>query len=92
VKLGKLNARPDHLSRILSGEDARNIDDNFMDAQLFFVKMVDDYFANIVQFLSTGIAPLDMIVAHKGQLVVKTIDYHLIAGNLYNLGRYGILR
>jgi hypothetical protein len=48
VKPGKLNARPDHLSCILSGEDAKNLDDNFPDAQLFVVRMMDDYFSDIV--------------------------------------------
>jgi len=58
VKPGKMNAEPDHLSRILSGEDAGNLDDNFPDAQLFAVRMVDDYFVDIVEFLNTGAAPL----------------------------------
>jgi hypothetical protein len=65
---------------------------SFLDAQLFAVKMVDDYFADIVQFLSTGMAPSDMTVAQKKQLVVKSTDYQLIAGNLYKLGADGILR
>jgi hypothetical protein len=33
--------------------------------------MVDDYFIEIVQFLSTRMAPLNMIVAKKKHLVVK---------------------
>jgi hypothetical protein len=53
VKLGKLNTRPNHLSHILSGEDAENLNDSLPDAQLFAIKMVDDYFSDIVQFLST---------------------------------------
>jgi hypothetical protein len=35
VKLAKLNAGPYHLSSILSGEDARNLDDSLPDAHLF---------------------------------------------------------
>jgi hypothetical protein len=54
--------------------------------------MVDDYFSDIVQFLSTGMAPSDMMVAQKKQLVVKQQYYQLIAGNLYKLGADGILR
>jgi hypothetical protein len=92
VKPGKLNAGPDHLSCILSGEDVGNLDDNLPDAQLFAVKMVDDYFTDIMQFLSTGMAPSDMTVAQKKQLVVKATDYQFIAGNLYKLGADGILR
>jgi hypothetical protein len=48
VKPGKLNEGPDHLSHTISREDAGNIDENFPDAQLFAVNMVDDYFSNIM--------------------------------------------
>jgi hypothetical protein len=54
--------------------------------------MVDDYFTDIVQFLSTGMAPSDMMVTQKKKLVVKVVDYQLIAGSLYKLGTDGILR
>jgi hypothetical protein len=71
VKLGNLKSGPDHLSRILLGEDARNLDDSLPDEHLFTVHMVDDYFADIVQFLSTRVAPPDFTVVQKKQLVVK---------------------
>jgi hypothetical protein len=61
------------------------------DAHLFAVQMVDDYFADIVQFLSTRVAPPEFTVAQKKQLVVKATNYQLIAGNLYKLGTDGIL-
>jgi hypothetical protein len=92
VKPGKLNAGPYHLSCILLGEDADNLDYFLLDAQLFAVKMVDDYFLNIVQFINIGMAPSEMIVAQKKQLVVKETYYRLIAENLYKLGSDGILR
>jgi hypothetical protein len=47
-KLGKSNSIPYHLSRILSGEDAGNLDDILPDAHLFVVNMVDEYFVDIV--------------------------------------------
>jgi hypothetical protein len=53
VKLEKLNAGLDHLLCILSGEDASNLDDILPDLKLFVVKMVDDYFLEIMYFLST---------------------------------------
>jgi hypothetical protein len=92
VKPGKLNEIPDHLSHILSREYVWNLDDILSDAYLFAVKMVDDYFVDMVQFLSTGMTPSEMTIAEKKQLVVKEIDYQLIAGNLYKLGSDGILR
>jgi hypothetical protein len=60
VKLGKLNVGPDHLSCILSREDAWNLYEIFLDAQLFAVKMVDEYFVDIAQ---------------KKQLMVKATYY-----------------
>jgi hypothetical protein len=48
VKPGKLNAIPDHLLHILLGEDVGNLDDILSDAHIFAVKMVDNYFADIV--------------------------------------------
>jgi hypothetical protein len=37
IKPGKLNVGPNHLSCILSREDAGNLDDNLSDAHLFIV-------------------------------------------------------
>jgi hypothetical protein len=48
--------------------------------------MVDDYLSDIVQFLSVGMAPSDMTVAQKKQLVVKATNYQFNARNLYKLG------
>ena len=53
VKLDKLNARPDHLSRLELGDEGGSLDDNLPDARLFPIRMVDDHFGDIVQFLST---------------------------------------
>ena len=42
----------DHISRIEIGEEPTNLDDNIPDAQVFVIKMVDDYYEDIVQFLN----------------------------------------
>jgi hypothetical protein len=76
---------------ILSREDTWNLDDILLDAKLFAVKMVDDYFRDIVQFLSIGMAPSNMTISQKKSLVVKATYYQLIVGNLYKLGAHGIL-
>jgi hypothetical protein len=75
VKLEKLNEGRDGLSCILSGEDAGNLYDSLSDAQLFIVNMVDEYFADIVQFLSIEMALSNMTVAQKKKLVVKVAYY-----------------
>jgi hypothetical protein len=68
------------------------MDDILSDAHLFAVKMVDDYFTKIGNFLSIGMAPSDLTVAHKKQLVLKASKYQLITENIYKLGADGILR
>lgn len=52
VKLGRLSKGPDHLSRIKSGEEPTSLEEGLPDAQLFSVKMVDNYFDNIVEFFA----------------------------------------
>jgi hypothetical protein len=91
VKLGKLNAGPDHPSRVTNGEEHTNLEDNFPDAQIFSVQIVDEYFADIIQYLSTSTASQEYNTAHKKNLVVRTADYRLIAEHLYKMGAYSIL-
>ena len=92
VKPGKLNAGPDHLSWIDLGEEPSNLEDNLPDAQLFSIQIADDYYADIIQFLTTGLAPVEFTKHQKKQLVVKTADFTLIAGQLYKLGLDEVLR
>jgi hypothetical protein len=92
VKLGKLNAGPDHLLRITNGEEPKNLKGNFPNAQLFLVQVVDEYFSNIIQYLGTRTAPQEFNTAQKKNLVVRAADYQMIARHLYNMGTNNILR
>jgi hypothetical protein len=92
VKPRKLNARLDHLSRVTNGEEPTNLEDNFLDAQLFSVQIVDDYFAEIMQYLSIGTMPQEYTTAQKKNPVVWATDYQLIVGHLYKMGIDSILR
>jgi len=47
-KPGRLNARPNHLSRLEIGEEPTSIKDNLPDAQLFTIRVVDDHFIDII--------------------------------------------
>jgi hypothetical protein len=87
-----LNAGPDHLSRITNGEEPTNIEETFPDAQLFLVQVVDEYFTNIIQYLSTGTAPQEFNTTQKKNLVVRDANYQLIAKHLNKMGAYNILR
>jgi hypothetical protein len=87
-----LNAGPNHLSRITNGEEPTNLEDNFPAAQLFLVQLDDEYFVDIMQYLSTGTAPQDFNIAQRKNLVVRATDYQLIAGHLYKMGADNIFR
>ena len=92
MKPGRLNAGPDHLSRIDTGEEPSNLDDNLPNAQLFSIKIAYDYYADIIHFLTTGWAPSKFTKQQKKQLVVKAADFTLIVGHLYKLGPDEVLR
>jgi hypothetical protein len=91
VKPRKLNARPNHLSRITNGEEPTNLEDNFPYAQLFSVQVADEYFADIIEYLSTETVPQEFNTTKKKNMVVRAADYQLITGHLYNMGADNIL-
>ena len=91
VKPGRLNLGPDHLSRLKLGEEPISLDKGIPNAQLFSIHMVDDYFQDIVQYLSTSFASSKMTTQQKKQLVVRVADFTLIAGQLYKMGLDEIL-
>jgi hypothetical protein len=92
VKPAKLNTRPDHLSRVTNGEEPTNLEDTFPNAWLFLVQVMNDYFSDIIEYLSTGIVPKKINFTQRKNLVVRAVDYHLIVGNLYKMGENNILR
>ena len=55
VKLGRLNIGLDHLSRLESGEEPTSLEDNLPNAQLFLVHIANEYFKDIIEFLTMGI-------------------------------------
>ena len=53
---------------------------------MFSSQIADDYYADIIHFLTTGSAPDEFTKQQKKQLVVKAADFTLIIGHLYKLG------
>jgi hypothetical protein len=92
VKPGKVNAGPDHLSRVTNGEEPTNLEENFLHSQLFSLQVVGEYFINIIQFLSTRVVPQESSIVQKKNMVVRAIVYQLTEGHLYNMGTNNILR
>jgi hypothetical protein len=79
VKPRRMNARSDHLSKITNGEEPSNLEENCLDEKLFLVQIVDEYFSNIIEFLSTRFSPKEYNTTQKKNLVVRVVDYQLIA-------------
>jgi hypothetical protein len=92
VKPGRMNKGPDHLSRLEHGEEPTSLEDTLSDAQFLAIRKIDDHFTEIVQFLSTGMAPSEYTITQKKQLVVRAAEFSLIAGQLYKMGPDEILR
>ena len=65
VKPGRLNVGPNHLLWIDSGEEPSNLEDNFPDAQLFSIQIADEYYADIIHFLTTRWALVEFTKKQK---------------------------
>jgi hypothetical protein len=91
-KQGRMNKGPDHLSSLEHGEEPTSLEDTLSDAQLLAIRNIDDHFAKIVQFLSTGMAPSEYTIPQKKQLVVRATGFSLIVRHLYKMGPDEILR
>jgi hypothetical protein len=92
VKPRIMNKGPDHLSMLEHGEEPTSLEDTLPDSQLLAIIKSDDHFVEIVQFMSTGMPPLEYTIIHKKQLVVCSVDFQLIVRQLYNMGLDEILR
>ena len=92
VRPGKLNVRPDHLSRIDTGEEPTGINDELPNSHLFHIEAVPEELEEISQFLETGQAPEGLNTKKKQILAMKDAPYSLINGFLYKMELDGILR
>ena len=59
--------------------------------QLFTIKMVDAHFADIIEFLTTCVAPVAYSVQQKKELDACAADFTIITRQLYKLGADEIL-
>ena len=92
MKTSRLNVGPYHLLCIETGEDPTNLEEGLPDAQLFAVHVKDNKFADIIHFLTTGMAPEGYTSQQTKELVVCETNFSLIAGHLYKMGLDEILR
>ena len=50
------------------------------------IKVIDDHFMDIIQFLSTGMVPMEHTTKQNKELVVGATNFSLIEGHLYKMG------
>jgi hypothetical protein len=55
----------------VSGEEPTSLEDSLPDAQLFLVHIADDYFKDIIDFLTIGTTPPECSAQKKKKLVVE---------------------
>ena len=91
VKPGRLNAGPDHLSCIETGEEPTNLEEGLHDPQLFVVRVANGHFEDIIHFLTIGTSQEGYIVQQKKELVVHATYFSIIARHLYKMGTNEIL-
>lgn len=92
VKPGRLNAGPDHLFRFDTSEEPTNIEEGLPDAELFAIRVFDDNFVDIIQFITTGVSPAEYTTQKKKELVVEETNFSFIVRHFYNMGADEILR
>jgi len=80
-----MNAGPDHLSRIETREEPTNLEEGFPNAQLLAVRITNGHFEDIIHFLMTGTTPEGYTFQQK-ELVMRTINFSVIARHLYKMG------
>jgi hypothetical protein len=87
-----MNKVPDHLLRLEHGEEPTSLEDTLPDVEILTIRNIDDHFTDIVQFLSTCMAPSEYTISQKKKLVVRIADFSLIVGQPYKIGPNEILR
>ncbi|MCO5572921.1 hypothetical protein L7F22_037746 [Adiantum nelumboides] len=91
VKNGTTNQREDHLSRTVSGEPPKGVEDDLPDAYLFFVEMIPRWSDSIVSLLTIAQVDSQTPLPLTPGLIGQSAMYQLLAGRLYKKNQDGIL-
>ena len=92
VRPGRLNVRPNHLSRIDIVEELIGVEGDLPDAHLFRIEDVPAELEEITQFLENVQEPEGMSTKNKQILAMKVAPYSLINRFLYKMGLDEVLR
>ena len=91
-KPGRMYLQADHLSRLSEDMGTSPIDDRFIDDNLFLVMPTPDWYACIVEFLTTQRLPVDWTKEARRKVKVNSIHFAVVGNRLFKRGTYGILK
>lgn len=85
---GREHLIADYLSRLESGEPPEGIPDDLPNADLFQIQATksDDWYEQMINYLTEGIFPEGMTKDHTRKLVLRSATYSVIGGYLYKRG------
>ena len=91
-KPGRMHLQTDHLSRLTDslGEDA--VDDRRVDDGFFLVTSTPEWYADIVEFLTTHKLPGDWTKEERRKVRVNDRQFVVIGHKLFRRGADGVLR
>ena len=91
-KPGRMHLMADHLSRLLEEMGTSPIDDKFINDNLFLVMSSLDWYAGIVEFLTTQRLPAEWTKDERKNVRVNSRHFAIIGNRLFRRKSDGILR
>ncbi|MCO5604555.1 hypothetical protein L7F22_058722 [Adiantum nelumboides] len=91
VKKGTTHQRADHLSRIVSRERPKGVEDDLPDAYLFSIEMIPRWSKSIVSLMTIAQMDSRIPLSLTPGLIGQSAMYQLLAGRLYKRNQDGIL-
>eukprot|EP00253_Pinus_taeda_P030101 PITA_30101 len=89
---GKENQVADFLSRLQNQGEVVPIEDSFPDEHLFAISIINPWYADLANYLSTGRTPPHFTSKEKKRLVKQSARYSWLNGDLFYTGHDMIIR
>ena len=91
-KPGRMHLQADHLSRLSEKMGENPVDDRLVDDNLFVVTAKPDWYAGIVEFLTTQKLPEDWTKEERRKVRVNSRHFVVVGHRLFRRGADGLLR
>jgi hypothetical protein len=91
-KPGRMHLQTDYLSRLLKQVGPTPIDDGFVDENFFVITAHPEWYAGIVEFLTTQQLPSEWSKEEKRKMRVNSKNFALVGHRLFRRGTDGVLR